>query len=533
MKIYSIPIFTKYINEKSEINRNEKTQQKTAAHSGYAYLSYPANYYVNFKSAPEKSAAHYGYLDYLDTFFEENENRPLKEVINDVDIFEPISYSRVLDYEVSKLIAYTIKNIKPEIIDKKFLKNIINAGLEAINSSENSDEVIQSMKNRYIIYHENNININYEYLEKEKLLSKIASVLNPAKIPGCEPGCNFDTQKRAFTKAANLYLKEHYKFSVLNEKVYNKIKDRINEFEPLKDYDKKMQAVKAEEIKNNNPSADRYAEEIYNDVIEKHIPPFENEKFYDYLSKNMEKLDLQLEKLYEDKFARIYTDAFNKSGIDEKHKILLVDPGVAFNIEKLAEFVNKNQIDTKKLKPIELRQKFSDYLGTETIYRGVQANDILPEELAEKIRHSGNYAPAFRNKDKAIRNIKYYLDLKQDVEDSHWDRIIAKIKRYDKQSEYLSVSSEYDIAASVPKDYDEEKSVVIEAQVPVLSLLKQKNEYENMQTSRMYDTLYVGDNRYDYEHDQERIEAFIPFYIPPKDMKVTIDTKTPIFRWLG
>ena len=207
MKIYSIPIFTKYINEKSEINRNEKTQQKTAAHSGYAYLSYPANYYVNFKSAPEKSAAHYGYLDYLDTFFEENENRPLKEVINDVDIFEPISYSRVLDYEVSKLIANTIKNIKPEIIDKKFLKNIINAGLEAINSSENSDEVIQSMKNRYIIYHENNININYEYLEKEKLLSKIASVLNPAKIPGCEPGCNFDTQKRDFTKAANLYLK--------------------------------------------------------------------------------------------------------------------------------------------------------------------------------------------------------------------------------------------------------------------------------------------------------------------------------------
>ena len=78
---------------------------------------------------------------------------------------------------------------------------------------------------------------------------------------------------------------------------------------------------------------------------------------------------------------------------------------------------------------------------------------------------------------------------------------------------FLSVSSEYDIAASVPKKDRNSQCpvVVIKAEMPKLSIIKQQNRFADIMNHAQLKVLYVNGKRYPYATQQDKIEAFVPF----------------------
>ena len=101
-----------------------------------------------------------------------------------------------------------------------------------------------------------------------------------------------------------------------------------------------------------------------------------------------------------------------------------------------------------------------------------------------------------------------------------------------KHTEFMSVCSIYDIAASVPKGNNcaQTPVVVVKTVVPKLSIIKQSGDFKQ-RFPIDEEILRIGNKRYDYKTQREKIEAFIPFHIPTKNAEYTIDTKTPDYRW--
>ena len=270
------------------------------------------------------------------------------------------------------------------------------------------------------------------------------------------------------------------------------------------------------------------AKSLCTDYFEKQVSPFDNPLMYQYLSKDKNKLNSLLTKLYKRKLPD-YEKKLHDNNIAEKHRVLLVDPEVTAHIDELTEYVSKEKIDTTKLTPFNLRKNFSNYLGEETIYRGLNAEDS--EELINTLKEDGIYPKFHKEKENVLNSIKYYLTTQALPV---WN-VFSKIRDVigGKHTEFMSVSSIYDVAASVSKNGSNNAktpTVVIKTQVPKLSVIKQKG---NFKQSFPIDeeTLVIGDKKYDYKTQREQIEAFIPFHIPTKNADYKIDTTTPDYTW--
>ncbi len=528
MKITPVNLYKSVITEQNQpqIPANSGRFQLKSV-PALNFVAYSPEYYLGFKGAPEKSEQHKKLDENLENFFKKS----LGERTEFLGYHPYEFYSDSLNSKTGNIINGVIRSIKRSPIDKEMLTKATQKSLNSIRSSENAEKLIEKAKKDNLIP-ENIAIADTNRAKSYKVMKTLFDAADKSKI-SLPQGRKLNDKglEFLFRQFQNTFLNFIYENNKpqLTKEACARIKEAIENSADIRAYDIQTEKIKAQEIKNNFPSSRLCAEKLYEDLMEKHISPFENEKFYDFLALNSEKIDFQIEMLYNSRITGYYTGVFKESGIDEKHKILLIDPGVAFNIEKLAEFVKTCNINTSNLKPIQLRQKFSDYLGTETVYRGLATNE--PEKLAEKISRDGNFPLSAKNKEKCINDIEFYLSPFKRPRTSHFDRIVDKITRHDKESEYLSVSSEYPIAASVSKSAKPSKSVVIEARVPKISILKQEKEYRNMQTSKRHDVLVVGNYKYDYDREQEKIEAFIPFYLPNTDMKIHFDTETPLFYW--
>lgn len=271
----------------------------------------------------------------------------------------------------------------------------------------------------------------------------------------------------------------------------------------------------------------RVGETLYHDYFARQISPFDNPIMYQYLAKDSKKLESLLKKLYKDKLVQ-YDKMLVENNVAKKHRVLLVDPGVTSHIDEFIRFVNEKKIDTTKITPFNLRRSFSEYLGTETVYRGLNSPeyDILIPELKEK----GIY-PQYREKqDEVLNSINYYLSTKAKPVWNVFSKIRDVIRG--KHNEFMPVSSIYDIAASVPKDLGTSKSpvVVVKTEVPRISVIKQKGYFEQRFPSYV-EKIFVGDKQYQYATQRAEIEAFVPFHIPTKKAEYTVDTHTPDYKW--
>ena len=274
----------------------------------------------------------------------------------------------------------------------------------------------------------------------------------------------------------------------------------------------------------------KVSETLCSDFFEKQISPFDNPVIYQYLGKDSRKLDDILNKIYRRKLPQI-DKQLEESNIAAQHRVLLVDPEVTAHLDELAEFVTEKKIDTTKISPFDLRQRFSEYLGTETVYRGLKAPDC--EELISTLKQEGIYPKQVSDKANFLESIKYYLTAAGEPVLNVFSRL-EDVIRGRKNTEFMSVSSLYDVSASVAKGGSNNAKtpvVVAKLEVPKLSVIKQKGNFAPRRTTVDQDVLIIGDKKYDYETQGEKIEAFIPYHIPTKKAEFTIDTKTPDYRW--
>ncbi len=518
---------TRNIFDKQPDNQVNNTEKKNTD-----LIAYSKNYYLmpSFKGE-QKNEQLQNFEDYLDRFYMANEGQDVQYLNTRIyDYYAPLSKSRLMNLEFYDTMDYLLKQKLTMPIDERRLTNTMQSTLNNIfgriyHEPPSAKEFIKHLKQTKVL--EEPISID----EDSPQLAKILDAADQELIQSQD---DLDAlQKRrlsvSFTRSFNNEIHRNTP-QIFDERRYNMMKDALEQ-EPFLSFAKKLDRIEAQEKLNKDYTADECANDVYNDLLQKKITPFENPKIYSYVSKNDEKLDFLLEKLYGVE-KPVISEIFDNSGFDKKHSVLLIDPALVNNFDKLVDYVQEQNIDTSEIEPAELRKRFSDYLGTETVYRGLYTEN--PQDLIEKLNRDGNFASAFQNRQKAVNAIKFFIDLDEDLDATIHEKILNKIHFSDKNSEFLSASSVYDVAASVPKlqGKPETPVVVIKTEVPKLSLIKQENLFHAMQLHQLHRVLHIGNRPLPYDRDMKKIEIFIPFYLPTNNAEISIDTTTPNLRWL-
>lgn len=515
MKINSVlqSVYTpKASSEQTYVEKHKHVTQDFSNPKNKALMSYTPNYYVSFKGE-EKSDAIKNYEAFLDKFYEKNKGKEIKE-INTFYSIVPTTMSLNMKHIFTHMIKTELLQQKAPAVNEEKLVNALEQVMPEYGISGNAHDYIKQYKEqnqikKEILFDNNDYGLNMF----------CAGLTSTLKLPESQRGKNREILEKWIKEIRNSNP------PVLDENCLNRMKEALNKG-AFKSFNDKLLKIRAQELANSAYPPQQCAQDIYKDSVEKKIPPFENRKLYDYVSKNDEKLKFMLERIYG--FAvNAYTSIFNLRSIDLKHKVLLIDPGFGAHIDELADFVNKENIDTKNIEPFELRQKFSKYLGTETVYCAVYSDS--PQECAEAVKKDGNYSSVYKNEKNAIDAIKFYLGAKGDPDDSIFGRIICKIRNPSDNNELLSVSSEYDIAASSMKLRGHPKSpvVVMKVNIPRISLIKQKGNSGDMPWDITNKDLCAEHRRFYFEYESEKTDAFVPFCITPDSIEdVVIDTHT-------
>ena len=104
---------------------------------------------------------------------------------------------------------------------------------------------------------------------------------------------------------------------------------------------------------------------------------------YDYVTKHDESLDYLLEQIYG--YGKTeYDDMFKDSGMDNKQKVLLIDPALASRFEEFVDFVKKEEINSDKLEIYDTESatfgyKTLVYEALKLIKKGVSLQELKNE----------------------------------------------------------------------------------------------------------------------------------------------------------
>lgn len=499
-------------------------------------IAYPKEYYISFKSRPVRSK-HLNKLEQgIEMLYKQNKGENLKYFsVHSYDLMSYLTPSRTHNEVLINLINNEIKQTPEPNINEELLSSLINNQIkqtikrfkrmnkpDLVNiPTETAENLISRLKEKEILPK------NLSECKSSLVIKFINSIAKEFLSSYELDDFAKDFLTNEFTRNISPKYKEQ-NISTFDEDLKSRML-KVLDSEIFKKYVDKMDKIEAQEA--TSISVEECAEDLYKDIIENQISPFDNPKLYDYLQKNDEKLTFLLEKMYGN-IAKYYIDCFNEFNVDKKHQVLLINPMLASNIECFLDFIAQNKIDTTVLAPYELLQKFSENLGTETIYRGLYCQN--PDELIENLKANGNRARMCEfDKAKTIEAINYYIKLEYPIL-TIWDNIKSKISG-DFETEFLSASSIYDIAAAVPNTISDSKTsvVVIKTEVPTLSMIKQAGPFfRHMQKNSLGKDLYVDGVKYNYEKYASKIETFIPFILSTKNAEYIKDNSEKTFVWL-
>ena len=528
MKIFPISVLRTNSNPQNKVIQKPERQNSLQVKNTIAAV-YPKNYYLSFRGE-EKSDAIKKLENLIDDFYEKNKDKHTESIgLYLYSVMEDLTISRDINYDFLEMFNDNIKyNPKAFVINEKQLTEVIDKALNFNDNTLCGKDIIKDLKERKEIPQDINVLRNSE--DFRNITDKIIEYINNKNEGKSEREKKLG-ERQFREKYYNVLSKSQYNHPVLTKEVIDDIKAELNK-EPYKTFNQKMLKIKAQNQLNAVPTLQQTAESLYEDICQKHINPFDNPKLYNFLVRHDESLDYLLEQLYAYQKWK-YDDLFENSGIDKKHKILLVDAGLASRFEEFEDFIKKTKIDTSKIEPFELRKKFSDYLGTETVYRGMYFKD--PQEGIKNLQQNGCCSSLFKYqpKDEIISELKYFLYPNPVFENTIRDIMLDKAADPEYGNVFLSVSSEYDIAASVPKKDRNSQCpvVVIKAEMPKLSIIKQQNRFADIMNHAQLKVLYVNGKRYPYATQQDKIEAFVPFFMPTDNAQYTIDTSTDGFSW--
>lgn len=247
------------------------------------------------------------------------------------------------------------------------------------------------------------------------------------------------------------------------------------------------------------------------DGINYQIYLFENPQFYDFFEANKEAMTEKLKKLYNIRpwgniKERLIIPEFTHN-VSDKHIALLCDPAIISRLDEFYKFINGFSGNINKLSPMELRKKFSDYLGTQTYYRGMS----LTQEQAEEIQKQGIISNNFEDENAKTILADLLCGYKNPQSISYKDFMYAKANGDNRNNPLISVTQIESIAHNVPARYSpcktNERIYIFELEIPKINIIEPKGEF--------YIT-YPGFGFYNKDGikiPQERVESFVPFVI--------------------
>lgn len=257
---------------------------------------------------------------------------------------------------------------------------------------------------------------------------------------------------------------------------------------------------------------------VLDDVEKRKISPFDNKDFYGYLAEDLESTRKLLRKLYPNESDQLISTITQV--LPENNIILLADPGIASRLPEMIDFVRQGKIDTSKISPFELRQKFSEHLGTQKIYRGM----VITDNQAQNMVQNGILAPALLDKKTARAKMIDLLDPDEKISTkpkakSYRDEIIQRVSTNCKENLFMSVTSYPDIAVSLGNNYGQrndgsEKLYIFDVDMPKISVLKGGEGMFDVTARYDLKCLKVGNNSFDMKNDLTGIESFVPCFIP-------------------
>ena len=251
--------------------------------------------------------------------------------------------------------------------------------------------------------------------------------------------------------------------------------------------------------------------------IDSQIYLFENPQFYDFFEANKEAMTEKLKKLYNVRpwgniKERLIIPEFTHN-VSDKHIALLCDPGIVSRLDEFYKFSKQIKEEIEELSPLELRKKFSDYLGTQTYYRGMS----LTQEQAEKIKTYGILSNNFEGENAKEILTDLLCGYKNPRSVSFKDFMYEKANGNNRNNPLISVTQIESVAHNVPARYSpcrtNEKIYIFKLEIPKINIIEPKGEFN---------ITYPGFGFYDENGNkipQEKIESFVPFVINPDFIK--------------
>lgn len=517
-----------------KITQANKSKDLDSKSSGILPSIYPANYYLSFQSKV-RSKYLKNFEAAIEEFYETFKDTNAKTLSMEFRYSSLVKYqskSRRLDQIFERKVNESLLATPLPPIDDKLLLGAVMAGLTGIISVDYNDknelkdkaeplaaEFIDILKTEGKLPEEINItDPNEEADIYSTIYAAAKQLISDIDIPA--------------SRACSSFIDEYYNYleahrvPLFDEKVKEKLLEILDE--PIfQEYVNRMRAIDAQIKVCGNNTMNLCAEDLYKDILNNQISPFNNSKFYEFLSQKDLSVDYMLE-AHHGRFSSDIKEMFQNSGCSEKQKVLLLNPVFTTKLIEFNEFLKTTGIDTEQILPYELLMKFRDYLGKETIYRGVKEENI--NELVNRFQTQGERALILRDTNNALDTIKYYLDVPSD-DRTVFNKLVAKIKGY--TTEFISTTSIYGLASSLHRSsfLPTDPVVVLKTEIPKLDVIKQEGRYDKIQVSRLNHQLIVGKKKYPYVKYCADIESFVPFVIPAKNMTITKDYEKIDFGW--
>ena len=267
------------------------------------------------------------------------------------------------------------------------------------------------------------------------------------------------------------------------------------------------------------------AQELMDDTL-KGEDIYGNEKLYNYLGNDLEKVKKKLSTWYysgiKDR-AKNYFDIVSEL-VGKQYTVLLVDPGIIGRAEDFIVFA-KNYVELNgQVQPIILRKAYAEHLGTMRLYRGL----MLTSDEAEYIAKNGILAPGMRDETVALDKISNIIN-EENQSGSPFNELKKRFFQKDENAVkstnlYISTSRYKDLAASAGAHHsptlDEKiKSLyVYEIEIPRISTLEvnQDTIFSSFKPSFRYGTedYWIKAKRtMTIDNRDMGVEVFVPFHI--------------------
>lgn len=217
------------------------------------------------------------------------------------------------------------------------------------------------------------------------------------------------------------------------------------------------------------------------------------------------------------------------SSLGEMYLPILLDPGVSTRFNQFIRFATEEMKDNAHERPgvLELRQKFSAYLGSTTVYRALALNNT---QEANQILQTGIASPFIRSQTvdhSTAKSLMLRIDLQRSIE-AHQNHQADQGPIIN--SPLISVSKSPSVAAAVASTWNSllgtiqnKKIYIFRIELPLIETVSRSEEFSPFWSRIQHgNTLLIRNangQAQTFKANDPSLELFVPFEISPDHLR--------------